>query len=420
MPTVAEVAQTYHSLSRREITLPELFPLKKWLPTKYFLNFRFHWNAIWHHRLALEIACQIKEGDSHLSDQMKEGNDWTNYSDQLEEYHKEYSKIYSTMPLCSNKSVSHYIGQCALDALLNKVNEKNIITLDESFHRLVKDGAFTEGSHYSMYVTACFDRVSNLFGEWYSTHMNPILRRSYDHIFHNLRKVKKWQNRITDSDGVMAVIGDGWYEKATAVGEDGIFYYEDMTVIRKDGWMLVKNHRQNPFSLHQHPHGDEILIAHQNDWLIQGSGMPSYKHVMAKPWRWRRPRNHFFSETIWDWFVLWRHRVGWSFDKVNNRAVEIEGNELNVWESGHKVIRWPGERKNIINESTFPAGPASSLKWSYGKFTFEVEEGVNVRTLRGDHAYRSTTYGNYQKIPVIRISGKNIKTKISVNENNSN
>jgi hypothetical protein len=159
--------------------------------------------------------------------------------------------------------------------------------------------------------------------------------------------------------------------------------------------------------LHQHPHGDEILIAHQNDWLIQGSGMPSYKHVMAKPWRWRRPRNHFFSETIWDWFVLWRHRVGWAIDKVNSRGVEIEGKELNVRESGRKVIRWPGERENVINGAT--------LKWSYGKFTFEVS-GINIKLLRAGSAYRSTTYGNYQKVPVVRIRGENIETRIKVND----
>ena len=402
MPSTAKIAESYHQLAAKQSKLAAQLTLvlqRHYLPRKIpLIGWRFHWNAIWHHRLAIEIACQ-----------MKEGKDWASYLEQLEEYHKQYSQLYSTMPLCSNKSVSHYIGQCALDALLNKVNEKNIITLDEAFHRLVKDGAFTEGSHYSIYVTACFDRVTDLFSEWYGTHTNPILRNSYAHIFHNLRKVKKWQNRITDSDGVMAVIGDGWYEKCyrNTLSEDGIFYYEDMTVIRKEGWLLVKNHRQNSFSLHQHPHGDEILIAHQNDWLIQGSGMPSYKHVMAKPWRWRRPRNHFFSETIWDWFVLWRHRVGWAIDKVNSRGVEIEGKELNVREAGHKVIRWPGERENVINGAT--------LKWSYGKFTFEVS-GINIKLLRAGSAYRSTTYGNYQKVPVVRIRGENIETRIKVND----
>jgi len=105
--------------------------------------------------------------------------------------------------------------------------------------------------------------------------------------------------------------------------------------------------------------------------------------------------------------LIRRHRVGWSIDKVNSRGVEIEGKELNVRESGRKVIRWPGERKNVINGST--------LKWSYGKFTFEVS-GINIKLLRAGSAYRSTTYGNYQKVPVVRIRGENIETRIKVND----
>ena len=238
----------------------------------------------------------------------------------LEKYYKEYGKLYSTMPFCSNKSISHYIGQCALDALLKKVNEKNITTLDEAFSRVAKDGAFIEGGHYSKYVIDCFDRVGLLFDVWFGESDNEILQDSYVHLSNNIGKVKKWQRRIADEDGVMAVIGDGWHEKIISGVEDGVFYYEDMTIYRESNWLAIKNHRQNPFSLHQHPHGDEILIAHKNDWLIKGSGMPSYKHVMRKPWKWRRPRNHFFTESWLDWWILWRYRVSWSRDKSNSRS----------------------------------------------------------------------------------------------------
>ena len=58
MPSVAEVANTYHSLVRKDIKLTALLPFEKWLPTK-ILGVRVHWNAIWHHRLAIEIACQF-------------------------------------------------------------------------------------------------------------------------------------------------------------------------------------------------------------------------------------------------------------------------------------------------------------------------------------------------------------------------
>ena len=75
----------------------------------------------------MEISCQVYEmGDYHTF--------WKS----IEDYAKGYSQLYSTMPLCSNKSISHYVGQCALDAILNKTNEKNILTLDRALRRLQK------------------------------------------------------------------------------------------------------------------------------------------------------------------------------------------------------------------------------------------------------------------------------------------
>tara|TARA_R100000234_G_scaffold12449_1_gene6907 strand:- start:463 stop:1653 length:1191 start_codon:yes stop_codon:yes gene_type:complete len=396
MPSTAKTAERYHSLSNKRISLQCLFPLEQWVPRKIFPKFRFHWNAIWTHRLALEVACQ-----------MKESSEYGNYLSELVKYHKAYSQLYSTMPLCSNKSISHYVGLCALDALLSEGNEKNLIALDEAFSRTVKDGAFTEGGHYSKYVTDCFDRAFDLFDNTYSKSNNIVLKDTWNHILNNLIKVKRWQQLISDSDGVMAVIGDGWYEKVIPTSEEGYFYYEDMTIQRESDWVVVKNHRQNPFSLHQHPHCDEILIAHKNDWLIRGSGMPSYKKVMAKPWKWRSPNNHFFTESIWDWWFTWRHRVSWSRDKPNSRVVDIKGDTLLIHDIDKKTIRLPGDRDKVVN--------GKLLTWKYGKFTFAVE-GINIKLLGSTTAYASTTYGNEESIPVIRISGENIKTRITVND----
>ena len=113
---------------------------------------RVHWNAIWHHRLAIEIACQFSEN-----------GDYGTYIKELSLITKSIKNLYSTMPLCSNKSISHYIGQCALDCLLCVPNEKHIITLARIFNKVAKDGAFTEGGHYSKYVTDCFDRVLKIY-----------------------------------------------------------------------------------------------------------------------------------------------------------------------------------------------------------------------------------------------------------------
>ena len=397
MPSVAEVANTYHSLARKDIKLKELMPFYKWLPTK-ILGVRIHWNAIWHHRLAIEIACQFNE----------EGDCGT-YINELNKYYKEYKKLYSTMPLCSNKSISHYIGQCALDCLLRKPNEMHIVTLAEIFNRVAKDGAFTEGSHYSKYVTDCFDRVEDLFEGWYGTHNNGVLQQSYKDIISSLDKVKRWQRLISDTDGTMAVIGDGWHEKVTPIEEEGDYSYNDMTIHRKDGWLAIKNHRQNKFSLHQHPHCDEILIAHQNDWLIKGTGMPSYKQVMAHPFKWRWPRNHFFSESNWDWWIVWRHRVGWSRDRANNRLVKIDSNTLTIIDRDKKTFRFPGTQAAIFVHTE------EKIEWRYAKFNFVVE-GINIELLKDDAVCAATTYGNEQVIPVLRVKGKNLKTRITVND----
>ena len=394
--STAEVGEAYHTLSKKRINVGKLSPFTQWLPRKYVF-WRIHWNAIWHHRLAMEIACQVYEiGDYHTY--------WKN----LDEYAKGYGQLYSTLPLCSNKSISHYVGQCALDAVLNKKNENNILTLDRTLKAVTKDGAFTEGGHYSKYVTDCFDRVEGLFDSWYGKEDSPAaLKESYQSIKNNVAKIKTWQQLISNSDGVMAVIGDGWHEKVEPTDSLGVFKYDDMTINRQGPWLTIQNNRVNGFALHQHPHGNEILIAHENDWLVKGSGMPSYKHVMKKPFKWRRPRNHFFTESKWDWWWIWRHRKLKASDSPSARNLKIDDDSITIVESNKKVVRWPGERDNIKREDD------NSLIWRYGKFSFKVE-GINIKLMGNDYAYAATTYRNEQQIPVIRISGENLITRITL------
>ena len=226
--STAEVGEAYHDLSKKRTNVGKLSPFTQWLPRKYIF-WRIHWNAIWHHRLAMEISCQVYEmGDYHTF--------WKS----IEDYAKRYSQLYSTMPLCSNKSISHYVGQCALDAILNKTNEKNILTLDRALKAVTKDGAFTEGGHYSKYVTDCFDRVEGLFENWYGKQADAsALKESYESIKENVAKVKRWQQLISDTDGVMAVIGDGWHEKVEPLDEKGMFKYDDMTINRQGSWLTI-------------------------------------------------------------------------------------------------------------------------------------------------------------------------------------
>ena len=53
-------------------------------------------------------------------------------------------------------------------------------------------------------------------------------------------------------------------------------------------------------------------------------------------------------------------------------------------------------------------------EWRYGKFNFVVE-GINIELLRDDAVCAATTYGNEQIIPVLRVKGENIITRIMVN-----
>ena len=83
-------------------------------------------------------------------------------------------------------------------------DKKHIITLARIFNKVAKDGAFTEGGHYSKYVTDCFDRTENLFEEWYGINHDNLFCEHHHDIVESLAKVKRWQRLITDtrwSDG---------------------------------------------------------------------------------------------------------------------------------------------------------------------------------------------------------------------------
>ena len=58
----SDVAAAYHKLAAKQIAVTNLMPFKDWLPRKIPLfGMRVSWNAIWAHRLAIEIACQFDE-----------------------------------------------------------------------------------------------------------------------------------------------------------------------------------------------------------------------------------------------------------------------------------------------------------------------------------------------------------------------
>ena len=386
--TTAQVGDTYHMLSHKDLYVGTLAPFDQWLPRKY-LFFRFHWNAIWHHRLAMEIAAQVWEK-----------NLIKHYVSELQDYHSGYSTLLSTKPLASNKSISHYVGQCALDCVVNQISKNNLKSLYTVLDKVTIDGAFAEGAHYSKYVTDCFDRTKKMFDSFYENHEDESIREIYGEIARRVRLIKEWQRLISDSDGVMAVIGDGWYEKVEPIKKDGVFNYIDMTIIREKGWLIIKNHRKSKFALHEHPHINELLIAKDDKWIIQGSGMPSYKHIMKKPFRWRRPRNHFNIESIYDFYILWRLRK----NSLNPFTVEFSDNKIVIHSTflENKTIRLPFDDNFVLSTKS-----VDCYYLHYNGFSLIVR-GSDVKSAKTDYAWQSGKYREEKKIKVARITGSDL------------
>ena len=369
----------YHELCKKEVT--PSFLINEY-GIKGALIPLISWNPIWNHRIAGEIAAQLHEDRNLIA------------RDKLELYRKTYQRAWST-GIKSNKSFSYFVGACALDAITNTYTLKNLETLRKITDYLVNDGCFIEGSHYSLYCSTAYERVLPLLEGFYESDDHWI------NIKQKMELLSSWQSNIASSDGVVASIGDSWYEKTNTSSDTGTFHYDDMTIKRsKSGWLVVANHRKTGFALHEHGHADEVLVAKDDQWIIQGSGMPSYKQVMAKPWRWRRPRNHFFSESKLDFYSLWRLRK----NSVITRSADINNGNVTIKDIGNKVVRFP------VNDDCQWTHTNNTVFYEYNGYSF-VTKG-NVKNVKEDYAWQSGGYRVEKKIKVLRIKGTDLTTTI--------
>lgn len=347
----------------------------------------FHWNAIWHHRVVVELCAQTHE---------KEERDNAQFFQKLYDYQKMYNRMYSTMPLRSNKSFSYYLGVVALDATLKskKNREEHLKVFHNIITHLNGDGAFVEGSHYSIFCSQSFDRVYDLLNSYYGE------TELWLEVCASMEKLQLWQRRISNKEGIVASIGDSWYEKVEPTDEYGKFEYQDMTIHRNENWTVVEHHRKSPWALHEHPHLDEVLVSKGGKWIVQGSGMPSYKQVMAKPLRWRRPRNHFYVEKSFDYMWIWRLLKS----KLSNRHVQLTSDVVQIIDKGCKTIRWPIEDEYKVDLEN------NIVHFAYNGAEFIVSG--DIKSTSKGHSWQSTTYNNSHKIDVLRITGNNLITTI--------
>jgi len=384
--STGEAGTYFHQLTKKEVTPTYLI---NQYGIKGALAPLIHWNSIWHTRIAIEIAAQLNEDKKHLIPR-----------DKLEIYRKTYQRAWSTMPLKSNKSFSYFVGAVALDALTNTYTQKNLDTLLSITEKLVGDGCFIEGSHYSLYCSSAYDRAFPMLESFYGEDEDS---ETWAKIKQKMEMLTLWQQLISSADGVVASIGDSWYEKSTRWDWlTGTFLYKDMTIQKTtDGWLTILNHRKTGFALHEHAHADEVLVAKGNKWIIQGSGMPSYKQVMAKPLRWRRPRNHFFSESKLDFYSLWRFRK----NSFSTRTVNIVKDSVTITDVGKKTIRLP-----VDDHCKWSAGNGT-LFFEYNGFSFVVRG--DIKNVKECHSWQSGSYKIEKKIKVLRIKGTNLITTIT-------
>ena len=121
---------------------------------------------------------------------------------------------------------------------------------------------------------------------------------------------------------------------------------------------------------------------------------------MANPLKWRRPRNHFISEGVYDIPWLWRLR------KKENRSRSVVTNEnvIRIIDSGYKTIRWP------IDDGVRYIATSSKIQWVYNGCKFICSGEIDA--IEEDFAYQSVRYREEKKIRVVRIQGKNLQTSV--------
>jgi hypothetical protein len=94
---------------------------------------------------------------------------------------------------------------------------------------------------------------------------------------------------------------------------------------------------------------------------------------------------------------------------ANSRLVKIDGDTLTIQDRGKKTLRLPGSKDVVFGVTD------KRIEWRYTKFNF-IAEGINIELVKDDVVCAATTYGNEQIIPVLRIKGENIITRITVND----
>lgn len=358
----------YYDLCDKKITVHDCFPFEDFMP---FMN--MHWNPFWVHRLAIEICKQIVEQKSYVLFELEIQSMW--YC---------FNKLWNTY-FESNKKITHYIAKASIEKVMNrKVSNETFRELEKSYCIIAHDGAWREGSHYAISV---LEEITKLFF--------ILDRKDYEGTkFHKaVKSVKKWTKLLANDDAIVTPIGDGWARKIVGIPckVNGLYEYDDMTILIQDNWKIIQHHRKTGFCFHEQPLLNSLNIAYKNEWVLKGAGIPSYVYKLKNPFKWFRPNNFWITKSWLNLPFIWRFRNPFAITfYIVNDCVHLQIPD--------KIVRLPFD--NYVFDNC----------WLHGNFIFECV-CESVKKSKFSKAYITTKYNHWKEQKVINLRNE-MKTPI--------
>ncbi len=399
--------KAYWALRAGQADLYDMVPLTRWIRPWP------QWNPIWTHRAIIESCKRSWDDNGPVSAGV--------WSDHLRATRKKLAARWDTTVFGrghSNKSFTHYLTICCLDAAVGEKRIEPFRKLIAIYQELAPDGCWREGIHYGLF---CYDAIRRawdlLTGVW-PHHQRAGLTRCF-------QAHQEWLAVTKNHAGIWPTVGDGWPEDEEKLWidipvprkfnaeEPIVIIYGDMTIHRNKDWVVIQNHRRSGPCYHEHCEGDGILVSYKGEWVLPGDGCPTWFRKVLAPWKWDRPKNHWGTVRKWDWPVLWRLR---------NRRAAVSTRRVALWRDrvvvedwvGKNKIQWPSpdqtQTSNSIRFGFNPFTEKDFMDWKWGDLGVHVEGAIPDTKIT--RANVTTGYKESKQMPAVRISGQRLSTAI--------
>ena len=397
--------KAYWELRSGKVDPYGLAPLTRWIKPWP------QWNPIWMHRAIIECCRYSWDENKAVS-----VGEW---ADHLRATRKKLASQWDTTLFGrgnSNKSFTHYLTLCCLDAAVGDANLEPYQKLIAIYQEMAPDGCWREGIHYGLFCYDAIFRAWDLLNGVWPIHQRGALIRCF--LAH-----QEWLAVTKNHEGVWPAVGDGWPESEVDLwidiptprkfnaGEPITIEYEDMTVHRNKDWVVIHNHRWSGPCYHEHCEGDGILVSYKGEWVLPGDGCPTWFRKVLAPWKWDRPKNHWGSLRSEEWPVFWRlfrRELGW-------RTVELLRNGVIITDVLGEDVQWPtqnvpgiefGMRLGVSHISN-----REFADWKCGPLGFHVEAAAGIEA-KVSHANVTTGYKKSKRVSAVRVRGQHMVTNV--------